>query len=284
MIAWAALLIAAVTAAPEARDWPDAGGFEIVQLEGGCALTAQYPLPGRSPLTLAVFDGTSPELVMSSADWSNKEGEKYALSFLLGDHAYTGEVTGQATATEKGFTAAVDDSFINAFAAAPSMFVSRGDVVVAHLNLRGTAAAVAGVRRCSAYVERETAAQTARERRIDYIAADPFASTTSAPPEPSPIATRPPVITNPTWNRRPAGDFPGDAQARNIRSGAVQMECTANLNGSLSACAVISEVPSNVGFGAAALDGARRAQLTPRSVDGVAPGGKVRFVTRFALD
>ncbi|PZN98729.1 MAG: energy transducer TonB, partial [Alphaproteobacteria bacterium] len=109
---------------------------------------------------------------------------------------------------------------------------------------------------------------------------------TRTPPEPAPVAAppRPPVITNPSWNRRPAGEFPERAQSRGIETGSAVLECTVNPNGSVSGCVIISETPSGAGFGQAALTGARRAQLTPRSVDGVATGGKVRFTTRFAVE
>ena len=56
-----------------------------------------------------------------------------------------------------------------------------------------------------------------------------------------------------------------------------------NANGSVTACTIISETPAGAGFGAAALSAARRARLSPRSVDGVATGGKVRFGTSFRL-
>jgi len=56
-----------------------------------------------------------------------------------------------------------------------------------------------------------------------------------------------------------------------------------NPNGSLSGCPVVSEDPAGAGFGAAALAGARRATLSPRTVDGAAVGARVNWTTRFQL-
>jgi hypothetical protein len=50
-------------------------------------------------------------------------------------------------------------------------------IVVADLGLQGTGEAVAALRRCTRWVANREAARTARERRNDYIARDPFVET-----------------------------------------------------------------------------------------------------------
>lgn len=283
-----AILISLLATSPaEVRNWPDAGGFEILQLDDTCALTAEYPLAGRSPITLAVIQGTdTPTLVMASRDWSNQVDAQYDLTFELGRSVYSG--TGRGVLVEyvkKGFKVSLGSDFLNEFAAAPGLYVTHGDAVVANLSLNGTTAAVAAMRRCSAYVQQANTQQAARERRIDYIAPDPFAPAAGTEPEPTaPPARQAALITNPTWNRRPGADFPERASSRGIRFGSTSLECRTNPNGSITDCEIISETPAGAGFGQAALAGARQAQLTPRSVDGVAPGGKVRFTTQFSLD
>jgi protein TonB len=89
------------------------------------------------------------------------------------------------------------------------------------------------------------------------------------------------VITNPSWSRQPAGEFPERAMSRGIESGQVVMNCLVSPNGSLSDCNVVSESPSGAGFAQAAQAGARRARLSPRTVDGAAVGARVTFTTRF---
>ena len=123
---------------------------------------------------------------------------------------------------------------------------------------------------------------TKKEDRVEYTGPPVIVPGPPPPPAPAP-PPRPPVITNPSWSSRPAGEFPERALSRGIESGVVQLECTVNANGSVSGCTILSESPSGSGFGQAAISGARRARLTPRSVDGVAVGGRVRFTTRFAL-
>ena len=39
-------------------------------------------------------------------------------------------------------------------------------------------------------------------------------------------ARRPPVITNPSWERRPIPDYPETALARRVSSGAATLDCT----------------------------------------------------------
>lgn len=278
-LALAALI--SVTAAPQTRDWPDAGGFEIHQLDDSCGLSADYPLPGRSPVSLTLIsDSSSVNLIMTSRDWSAKKDEKYELRFDLGDVFYEGEATGLVLDyIDKGFVAFLEPTFLDAFARAPSIYVTREDAVVAHLDLEGTAAAVAMLRRCSAHVARINAAQAEQERRIDYIAPDPFAA--PAQSEQSEQQPRLDVITNVSWSRRPVVDFPARALERDIKAGSASVQCTTAANGSLSACSIISETPAGAGFGQAALRAAARAVVSPHSLDAAAPGASVRFSVPF---
>ena len=67
---------------------------------------------------------------------------------------------------------------------------------------------------------------------------------------------------------------------REARQGAVELECTVQADGRVVGCVILSETPAGMGFGQAALSAARRARLSPRSVD---RSGKVRFRTTFQL-
>lgn len=111
-------------------------------------------------------------------------------------------------------------------------------------------------------------------------------STVNQPPArplPPPVATPDEtgaMITNPSWRVRPQGEFP--RWARSDR-GKVTLECRVTSIGQLEACTVVEETPTGEGFGKAALKGAEKASLYPRTVNGVAVEGRIRFNIRFSL-
>lgn len=109
---------------------------------------------------------------------------------------------------------------------------------------------------------------------------------TTTPPEPVPVPPRPrpQIITNPSWARAPQALMPERALSRGIETGSATLECTVQPNGSLSRCNIVSETPSGAGFGQAAAQAAARARISPRTVDGLAPGGSVRFTLPFSTD
>ncbi|WP_374322682.1 energy transducer TonB [Brevundimonas sp.] len=270
-------------AASEQRDWPSAGGFDILQMEDGCALEADYPIPGRSPVNLSVWsDGDKTMLAMTSIDWSARDGERYDLRFQIGGWVYTGRVRGIVTDfVKKGFVASFEQEFLEAFAAAPNLFVTRDDAVVANLSLQGTAAATSVLRRCITHVARSNAEQSERERRFDYIAADPFAAPSADQAETQSEEPAPAVITNVSWARQPRPEFPARALERGTKSASVTLQCVAQTNGSLASCSIVSESPAGEGFGREAIRAASRAMLSPKTAD-QAPA-TVRFVVSFNL-
>lgn len=121
---------------------------------------------------------------------------------------------------------------------------------------------------------------TKKEDRIENTA-PPVVTATPPQPAPEPAPPRPSVITNPSWARQVAPEFPERAAARGIDGGRVTLQCTVQPNGSLTACSVVSEDPAGAGFGAAALAAARRSRVAPRTVDGAAQNATVRWTTRF---
>ncbi|RZI99421.1 MAG: TonB family protein [Brevundimonas sp.] len=121
---------------------------------------------------------------------------------------------------------------------------------------------------------------TKKEDRVEYTG--PPVIVPGPPPPPAPPAPpRPSVITNPTWARQPQVEFPERAMSRGIEGGRVTLNCLVQPNGSMTDCNVVSEDPAGAGFAQAAQAAARRARLSPRTVDGAATGARVTFTTRF---
>ncbi len=122
-----------------------------------------------------------------------------------------------------------------------------------------------------------------REDRVEYIGPPVIVPGPPPPPAP-PRQPRPSRISNPSWSRQPQPEFPDRARAAGITTGAVSLDCMINPNGTLTDCGVLSENPSGVGFGRAALAAVRSARVSPRSVESVESGGRATFVVRFDDD
>lgn len=113
------------------------------------------------------------------------------------------------------------------------------------------------------------------------------ASAPKAEPAPRPVAIpaaqpQAQMITNPGWTRHPMPlSYPAAALERGSDSGSADLSCTVQADGSVSGCTILNETPVGLGYGAAAVAAAADARLSPRSLEGVAVGGTVRFTIRF---
>ena len=126
---------------------------------------------------------------------------------------------------------------------------------------------------------------TKKEDRVEYTG--PPVIVPGPPPPPAPPAPpRPSVITNPQWARPPRPterDFPQRALDRGV-GGSATVECTVTPSGKPEGCRVVSEEPSGMGFGSAAVRIVQRGQLSPRTVDGAATNAKFVVRVPFNLD
>jgi protein TonB len=112
-----------------------------------------------------------------------------------------------------------------------------------------------------------------------------------APPvvaAPAPPPPRPTVITNPDWLSKPTGDevasaYPDRAQRLNV-SGRAELACSVTAKGTVTDCSVVSEDPSDQGFGGAAMKLTRFFKMRPMTRDGEPVGGaKINIPIRFEI-
>lgn len=274
----------AVAPVQDGRLLRTAGDFDVAQFDDSCEIQTFYDFAGRSQVFLfMVRDEDGYGIGVTSADWSNREGETYNLQFHFDQRVFEADALGMRNIWGKGFQVRISADAFGAFRGASSLLITSGSTPITHLSLAGSSAAVTALDSCWAPVARRLAAERREVERFSYIPRDPFAAAgESSAPAVAPSVVRPPVISNPSWARQPQPTYPDRALERGL-SGSADLSCTVNPNGSVSGCIIVSERPAGAGFGRAAMAAARSARLSPRSVDGVASGGVVRFTVPFNL-
>lgn len=121
----------------------------------------------------------------------------------------------------------------------------------------------------------------------ETFSSDPITPISDAPPTNTyfpPIDTGPARITNPRWLRQPRDlgiYYPSRALTRDI-PGQVVLDCLVDVAGALN-CSVVSETPSNWGFGQAALRISRDYRMVPATRNGEAVEGRYRMRVPFEV-
>ena len=154
----------------------DVSGWTVAPSEdgGGCFLTRVYDRPGATTVMLGLDrDGTN-RLTVLNANWSIEPKEKLKLTFRLSNGGYANHfAVGIRSGTQQGFVTSFEAKFPGYFASSRTLHIARGKVPVERLDLDGSGAAVAELRRCVA-AQRDDG-RAARRPRGDDIPRDPFA-------------------------------------------------------------------------------------------------------------
>lgn len=159
-----------------ARDWPDAGGYEIIEGDQFCGLTSEYKGPGESRLTVGLQRDGRVIVMVDNYNWSAKKGEEYKdIRFQLNGNSYGGgTATGTQDGARNGFVIGVDGSFLQDFTASTYFHLYKGDQLIDRLDLAGSAVAVAAVKRCLNYVDALRKAEERERRKYEDLPKDPF--------------------------------------------------------------------------------------------------------------
>lgn len=171
----------AASAASAADDYRlrEVGGWTVAASQDGkgCFLSRAYDRRGGTTLLLGLDVDRSNRLTVLNANWSIKPRDRHRLVFRLSNAAFPNHLAiGVSADGRQGFVSSFGESFPARFAASTFLHVFRGDVPVEKLDLSGSGAAVAELRRCVDVYRRRPATDGRDGDRTSDIPIDPFAS------------------------------------------------------------------------------------------------------------
>ena len=168
-----------IGASATARDYPtqDVGGWIVAASKDGqgCFLTKVYEHIGDTTLLFGLDPDGKNHLSVLNANWSIKPKDQLRLDFRLSKGSYVKHFAiGMASDGKQGFVTSFEAKFPAYFAASKMLDIFRGDVPVERLNLDGSGAAVAELRKC-VVARRKKSVEADGKVCFDDIPEDPFA-------------------------------------------------------------------------------------------------------------
>lgn len=177
-LAAAAGLFAAASASAQRYTPRDVGDWTVTagKDKKGCFLTRAYKRAGGTTLLLGLDTDGSNHLSVLNANWSIKPRDQLTLDFRLTTGGYARHAAvGMASDGKQGFVTTFEAKFPAYFATSRILRIARGDVPVEQLNLEGSGAAVAELRRCVWIHKSKSVVAPAEKDRPGDIPVDPFA-------------------------------------------------------------------------------------------------------------
>lgn len=142
----------------------------------GCFLTRSYPVDGNTSVLLGMDRDGSNHLSVLNDHWSIKQQQQVKLNFRLTRGGYPNHAAvGLAADGKRGFVSAFEAKFPDHFATSKALHIDRGGVKVAQLDLTGSGAAVAELRRCVAAQTGPAPRAASSGEGSSDIPRDPFA-------------------------------------------------------------------------------------------------------------
>lgn len=150
-------------------------GWVISPLEdadGSCFMETSFEGHSPTELTLVINYEGVPSLIVANESWTIKNGEEYQIDYELFGGAYAKHPT--LGGSGGSLVTRFEKSFVDYFSKSNYLHLIRDGVIVDRLSLKGSAAAVAEVRRCIAHIQRQADAINRERRKFEDIPANPF--------------------------------------------------------------------------------------------------------------
>lgn len=160
-----------------AREWPDAGGWKVIENEKICYITNSYRAQGYYDVTVIQnVDAPIAVLVIINSAWNSIElGKEYSVKVHTDEYYYEiDDAHGVNIAGKKGVSISLDQSFVEDFASSDALTLYVGGTFALKAKLTGSSAAVVGLKKCLAAIAGDKVAEEKRLAPYKGLPEDPF--------------------------------------------------------------------------------------------------------------